>query len=306
MLSVTMLAIFIAGVVVRKLDGIKDRVLWKLNGDISTLVIGKYRDALPKECGISEDKKKLLNFCISSGTEAPRFAILGDSKAEALFFGMAHEAQTGMHSLLIGSTKLPKHDARQDDPRQIRNRLALQAVIDNPSVKVVVLVNALRGTFKVQKDTGFVTKEAVSADAAGWLATYALAIQRLEEAGKRVVFVIDNPTFPDPRSCISGGMTTSPFLNQILRRKLNPRCDIHYTDHLEGTGPYRQFIRDLAAANPNLTIYDPTPLLCNIDKNRCTITNDGKFLYSYSDHYSDYASSLIATDLLPVLKKISH
>lgn len=305
-LGLVMLAIFVAGVAVRKLDGVKSRVLWKLNGDVNTLTIGKDRHALRKECGVPDERRKPLHYCYSSGDEPPRFAVLGDSKAEALYFGLAREAQPGMHGLLIGSTKLPKHDAPPGDPSQARNRLALGAIIDNPSVKVVVLANALRGTFKADKETGFVTPEAAAADAAGWLATYTQAIQSLEQAGKRVVFVIDNPTFPDPRSCISGGMTSSPFLNQFVRRKPNPRCDIRHTDHLEGTAPYRRFVADLAAANPSLTIYDPTPLLCDIAANRCSTTRDGKFLYSYSDHYSDYANSLIARDLLPVLAEIGR
>ena len=165
--------------------------------------------------------------------------------------------------------------------------------------------NALRSTFKLNEDTGFIEGDTAST-AAGWIAVYGEAIRRIEQAGKRVVFVVDNPTFPDPRSCISGGMTSSSFLNQFLYRKQNPRCTIRYTDHLAGTGAYRQFVAALAKNHPQLTVYEPTPLLCDISLNECAITRDGKYLYSYSDHISDFANSLIARELIPVIESLAR
>ncbi len=302
LLGMAMLLLFLAGVAIKKLDGFKSRALSKLNGDVSTLTIGKDRNALRNECGLPEAQKHSFQFCLSDGSEAPRFAVLGDSKAEALYFGLARESQPGMHGVLIGSVRPPRQDASTDDPQQVKNRLAFQTILDSPSIKVVLFVIALRDTFKINSDTGFIEGNTTSA-AAYWMTTYDEAIRRIEQAGKRAVFVIDNPTFPDPRSCISGGMTSSSFLNQFLRRKPNPRCAIRYTDHLAGTGAYRQFAADLAKANPHLMIYDPTPLLCDISRGECSIVRDGKYLYGYSDHISDYANSLIARDLLPAIEK---
>jgi len=120
-----------------------------------------------------------------------------------------------------------------------------------------------------------------------------------------VVFVIDNPTFPDPTSCISGGATSSPFLNRFLRRKKNPHCTIRYPDHLAGTQAYRQFVDELQRLHPRLVVYDPTPLLCDIPGNLCAMTEGEKFLYSYGDHVSDYANSKIARDMLPVIRGLA-
>lgn len=297
LLGLTMLLLFVAGVTIRKLDGLKFRALSKLNGDVSTLTIGKDRNALQMECGIPETQKPLFKFCLSNNSHAPYFAVLGDSKAEALYYGLARESRPDIGGVLIGSIRPPKLESPIDDPYEIKNRLAFQTILDNPKIKVVMFVVALRSTFRINDDTGFIEGDTASV-ATDWIRRYSEAIARIEHAGKRAVFVIDNPTFPDPRSCISGGMTSSPFLNQFLRRKPNPRCTIRYTDHLAGTGAYRQFVAALGRANPHLTIYDPTPLLCDIPRNECSITRDGKFLYSYSDHISDYANSLIARDLL--------
>jgi hypothetical protein len=42
-------------------------------------------------------------------------------------------------------------------------------------------------------------------------------------------------------------------------------------------------------------------LLCDIPADLCTISKDGKFLYSYDDHISDHAGMLMAKDMLPLI-----
>lgn len=304
-LGLTMLLLFAAGVAIRKLDGVKFRALSRLNGDVGTLSLGADRNHLHKECGLPEPERQRFQFCLSSDGEAPRFAVLGDSKAEALFYGLARESKPGMRGVLIGSVRPPKRGAPATDSRQTKNRLALQSVLDDPAIKVVVFIVALRSTFPVNGDTGFVEGNVAPAMADG-IAAYSDAIHKIDAAGKRAMFVIDNPTLPDPRSCISGGMTSSDFLNQFIRRNPNARCTIRYADHLAGTKVYRQFAADILKANPSLTIYDPTSLLCDTSRDECSISRDGKFLYSYSDHISDYANTLIAREMYPVLEKLAR
>jgi hypothetical protein len=295
-----MLMLFAGGIIIRKFDGFKMRHLNMLNGDVATLTIGADRSAQQEACGVAEAQKHLFQFCLSDKREAPRLAVLGDSKAEALYYGLARESAPGMRWLLIGSVWAPKEDAQADDRQQLKNRLAFQSVTDNPSIKLVALVVAMRDIFPVNGETGFIEG---NADASA-IDIYSRAIRQLEQAGKRVVFVLDNPTFPDPRSCINGGLTSNPLLNKFLWRKSKSRCTISYTDHLAGTDAYRRFVAELGQRNPGLTVYDPTPLLCDIRGDRCTITRDGKFLYSYADHISDYANSLIAHDLLPAVYRL--
>lgn len=304
-LCLAMLLLFAAGVTIRKMDGLKFRVLSRLNGDVSTLVLGEDRGSLLHQCGVPDEQKDLFQFCLSQGEQAPRFAVLGDSKAEALFYGLARETTRHMPGLLIGSVTPPRSGEPANDIRQqTRDRVAFQTIVDNASVRVVVLIVALRSTFPANSVTGFPEGD-IGFAAAKWSAIYTQAIRRLEQAGKKVIFVIDNPTLPDPRSCIGGGMTSSPLLNRVLRRKPNPRCTIQYSEHLAGTAGYRQFAAELVRLNPALTVYDPTPLLCDISRNECSTAINGNFLYSYSDHLSDYANSLIAKDLLPMMEKMA-
>lgn len=302
MLCLTIFLLGAAGLVVKKLDGFRSRQFSMLNGESDTIVLGADRGKLQHECSIVETQKPIFQYCLSSGHEQPRFALLGDSKGEALFYGLVRESKPNNQWMMIGSVYPPELDTADVDRQQFKNQLALQTIINNPSIKVVVLTVALRAIFPLNEDSGFIAPNA--APSPGKIAAYSMAIQQLEQAGRRVVFVIDNPTFPDPTSCISGGATSNPFLNQFLRRKESPRCTIRYADHLAGTLTYRQFVGELKRLHPDLTVYDPTPLLCDIPHNVCTITQDGKFLYSYGDHISDYANSMIARDMLPLVRKL--
>ena len=299
MLCLSMLALGAVGLTIKKQDGFKSRQFSMLSGDYDSMQLGADRGKLHHECGLSGAQKTAFQYCLRGGTQPPRYALLGDSKGEALFYGLVREAKPDRQWMMIGSVFPQELEAATDDHQQMKNRLALETVVHNPAIEVVALTVALRGIFPVDSNTGFIT----TTPAPDKTASYSQTIQRLEQAGKRVVFVIDNPTFPDPTSCISGGVTASPFLNQFLRRKENPLCTIRYTDHLAGTRAYRQFIGELQRLHPGLTVYDPTPLLCDIPRNLCTITHEGKFLYSYGDHISDYANTLIARDMLTVIEK---
>jgi peptidoglycan/LPS O-acetylase OafA/YrhL len=304
MLCLAMFVLGAAGLAVKKLDGFKSRQFSMLHGETSTIVLGADRGGLQNECGISGAQKSNFQYCLKGGQEEPRYALLGDSKGEAVFYGLVRESEPDMRWVMIGSVYPPESDVAPEDRQQLKNQLALQTIARSPSIKVVVLAVALRSIFPLNNDTGFIAPNDVASP--GKIATYSRAIQQLEQAGKRVVFVMDNPTFPDPTSCISGGATTSLFLNQFLRRKESPHCAIRYTDQLAGTQAYRQFIAELKRLHPGMVVYDPTPLLCDIPRNVCTITREEKFLYSYGDHISDYANSMIAREMLPVIRELAH
>ncbi|WP_258168466.1 SGNH hydrolase domain-containing protein [Paraburkholderia sp. BL21I4N1] len=55
--------------------------------------------------------------------------------------------------------------------------------------------------------------------------------------------------------------------------------------------------------HPDLTVYDPTSVLCDSQRNVCPMTMNGKYLYSYGDHMSDYANGLVAERFLPLVRR---
>ena len=296
-LCVTMAALLAIGVVIKKQDGFHGRQDGLLNGDVSTLGVGWDRAVHRKECGVSADLMPALRYCLASGTGAPRYAVLGDSKAEALFYGLARELPADQPGALIGTVIPPAaHLATADRERATSqsSQSAVQSVLASPSIKLMIWVVALRNTFPTERSTGFVAGNKLPEEV---LDFYGAVIRQASKAGKRVMIVIDNPTLPDPRSCVSGPLTTSPSLANVLRRNQDPRCKLRYSEHLAGTAPYRAFVEELRRRYPELLVYDPTPKLCDIANDSCSIVQDGKFLYSYSDHISDFANSMIARNM---------
>jgi peptidoglycan/LPS O-acetylase OafA/YrhL len=296
-LSGVMVMLILVGIITKNSHGFKFRNTSMLNGDPSTLTLGANKKQLIKACGIDPEiqKSKKIKFCYSSQQETLTNIIVGDSKGEALYFSLAQQSLPHQGWRLIGST------APLDIYRQGENaKIIFDSIINNPDIKTVVLANALRTIFPLDKNSGSILDNP-ALNSGELLTAYNDTIHRLQDAGKRVVFLIDNPTLPDPRNCISGGLTSFSWLNEFLSRKQNPDCSLPFNTHIQRSKPYLDFVRTLQQDNPALLVYDPTPLLCDSARNRCSIQEGRNFLYSYSDHISDYAGLKIARQLLQQL-----
>jgi len=292
-LSLWMVAVLLMSHAVNRLDGLKFRHHGMLNADPTTLIVGAERGTLQPTCTLAAEDMHLFKWCFNDGkTNPPNHALIGDSKGEALVYSLMRKSPAEHGWLMLG----PINILRADNDA---GRAAFSALESNPNLQVIVMANALRGLFPLDADTGLIANSAVDMEAIDQMvATYTRKITQWQSLGKRVVFVVDNPTLPDPNSCITGGLTPFESLNKVLRRAENPYCKLKYSDHMKGTAPFQQFITKLKRANPALLVYDPLPLLCDIPADICTIERDGKFLYSYGDHISDHAGMLIADQLL--------
>lgn len=292
-LSFCMFITFCVAFYIKSNHGFGYRQYEKLNGDASTMVIGADRATHKHECGLQVDKMQGVEWCIHDNKLAsPNYAVLGDSKGEALYYGLSRESRPSQSWLMIGPVNFLSGYTSG------LAKVAMDRVTLDPKINLVVLGNALRGITKLNPSTGFIDYEVGADKVETWVSAYTSAIEHLQVAGKQVIFVMDNPTFPDPGSCISGEMTGSALLNHFIYRNSNTYCQIAYSDHLKGTAPYREFVRQLAQRNPKLLVIDSAPELCDAEKGVCSILEGRRFLYSYGDHISDYASSKIAKKIL--------
>jgi peptidoglycan/LPS O-acetylase OafA/YrhL len=302
-LSALMLCIGVAGFMVYKTKGFQARHAGLLNADPASLEMGADRERWTNECGIPLEAKKILNSCYSPKDQKATHAVWGDSKGEAIFYGLAREAmnQKAPAWMMIGNTVPMIGEISRFNAKDIRrNKYALQALLENQDIELVLLAPAVRSLFSL-KDV--YSKELMDSSVYFDEALQGMSntIKALEGAGKRVGFLVDHPGFPDPKSCISGGLTNSEFLNQFLFRKENPLCSTTYEQHIHTNERYRLFVKKLQENHPSLIVYDPTNLVCDMANNHCGIAKDGQFLYSYGDHYSDYGNSMVAKDFLTKL-----
>ena len=299
-LCLWMVAVLLMSHGINRFDGLKFRHHGMLNADPSTLIVGTERGTLNNSCTLPPDKQELLMWCFQDGKLVlPNHVVLGDSKGEALIYSLIRSSPPEDSWAMMGPINLL---SGEDNPL---NKAAYAAIDNNPDMKVVVLSNALSGMFRLDPLTGLIAQHSTSEEIDAHVATYSRMIRHWQASGRHVVFVIDNPTLPDPNSCISGGLTRFELLNTVLQRQQNPQCLLRFTDHLKGTAAYQEFITKLKHDNPDLLVYDPLPLLCDIPADTCTIAKEGKFLYSYGDHISDHAGMLMAKDMLPLINAMN-
>ncbi len=294
-LCVAMLAMLLVGHTINVQKGLPFRHDQILAADTRTKVVGEDRARLRPTCLLSGTQLQGMDWCLSEGVAAPDYVVLGDSKGEALYYGMVREFAPRRHGVVMGPVNLLWGQEHQ----QVKS--AMEAIDAHASLRDIFLVNALRGMFRVNAETGLIDGALGEPALLDMLSRYTQVIAHWSAMGRRVIFVKDNPTFPDPNDCINGGMTSSPWLNQVFFRQGNSRCRLPYSTHLAGTDAYQHFVARLQQANPKLIVLDPTPWLCDIPANLCTVTQEGRFLYSYDDHISDYANSRIARNLLSKL-----
>lgn len=299
-----MICLLSFGITLRKQDGFKQRHQAQMIADPSTIVLGQFRDEIRRPCHIIQQMPSDLD-CFEDVRDPVRYALLGDSKAEALFYGLTSVSTEQGRWLLVDGVHPPPPNASTLtlDEHLAKSKVTFELINKDPQIKVVVLANALRGIFPIDLKTGMISGVGNSELQ---LQNYDELIRSLEQAGKSVIFVIDNPTFPDPTSCISGGLTNSNFLNHIFYRKANPYCTIRYEDQLEGTKAYRDWVTQLASKHPKMKLIDLPSYLCNVLENSCATTENGSFLYSYSDHISDYAAKKIGTAITTMADQLQR
>lgn len=285
------------GVVLRKKDGFKHRHEHVLSANPNTMVVGEFRNEMLRPCELALPISPDLD-CFGDKREPIKFAMLGDSKAEALYYGLTSVSSEKGHWLLVDGIH-PTPLGAGADPRIAQ---VFESVSKTPHIEVVAIANTLSSLFPLDKQTGLITSN--SADPFSQLDIWSKQISALENAGKKVIVIVDNPTFPDPTSCIEGGLTSSDFFNHVFTRRANPYCSIHYDQFLKGTQPYLEWLKSLQQLHPNLIIFDTSPYLCDVKNNLCTITEGSNFLYSYSNHISDYAAKKIGLALTPIVDQL--
>jgi len=252
------------------------------------------------ECGLSnEDKLKFT--CLKDSRAGVKYALLGDSKAEAIVSGLIRTSHEGARWLMIakGSQATPvplisDNPAYQDYQPGIA--LAVKAINANPEIENVVLVTATRNLFQLKNDTDIEdlnNSEFYAAALKGLQAT----IDQFKAKNKKVTLVVDNPTLPHPEDCLLR-VTTSSLINALLNKTLNKRCQLPIERHLLLSKKYRDLLEELEHNNPGVVkIFDTTPFMCDQDKGMCETKQNGKLMYIFTDHISDYAAGKIGKSL---------
>ncbi|HZV65988.1 MAG TPA: acyltransferase family protein [Telluria sp.] len=288
-------------------DGLPFRSVVALNAEIASGFDGGYAGTTVNECGITNAQDRtLFASCLKDSRQKPSFALLGDSKAGVLIGGLIRTSTENGRWLFIGGTNqfgAPIPVLSQTwffKPYQKLVNTALDAIDGNPGIRTVVLAVGTRHLFPLKNEA--IVDELPHATQQDYLAALDglnATVDQIIRAGKKVVFVVDNPTLPDPKECLVR-KTSLSILNRsaFVSKKVNWRCSMALDAHIALTAKYRTLLSAVQARHPDkVAVFDTTKYMCDIEENRCQPYKGGRFLYSFGDHISDYAAGLIGKDL---------
>ncbi|SDG51421.1 Peptidoglycan/LPS O-acetylase OafA/YrhL, contains acyltransferase and SGNH-hydrolase domains [Paraburkholderia phenazinium] len=308
---ILMLGVAYLGGMTYQRHGLGFRKGYSPDADVTTATLGAGHEFVDLTCGVPSADRHLFQFCATDKRATSHFAVWGDSKADALYWGLVRKSTPGMSWTLVARASCPPmagvHEIKAnaaDDGEECpeANKAALRMLLGNPALTAIVLVAASRDIVGPQFAYDGSSQATISA--AGDGLDNAVAV--LLHAGKRVVLVLDNPELRDPRQCMDRRPLAWPFVRHLLGVSdinATQRCAISYRSYLDGTSAYRSIVDQIKAHHPDLTLYDPTSVLCDSQRNVCPMTMNGKYLYSYGDHMSDYANGLVAGQFLALLRR---
>jgi peptidoglycan/LPS O-acetylase OafA/YrhL len=284
-------------------DGVPTRAVARLNPGLSTGWDGGERGLTVKTCGLLDDgDRKFIKYCVQDARQPPTYALLGDSKAQALFAGLARTSEEGGRWVMLAGngTDGATEPLLSDNPlyrnHQTALEVALKTINANEDIRVVVFASATRVLFQLANDFSVEDlPESTNYDVA--LEGMDRAVKEIVSHGRKIVFVVDNPTLPDPRDCVTRN-SGNAFLDRLLPAKSIDGCHVSLDRHLRLTSKYRDLLRAIQGKYPaDVMLFDTTPYMCSAIDDVCASYRDGHFMYGHTDHVSDYAAGLIGKGL---------
>ena len=256
-------------------------------------------------CGVPPEQAKELKRCTHDSRGPVRFALIGDSKAEAVFHGIVRTSTAAGRWMFIGGAtdhtvvEPVLSDWDRYSTYQVPSRIALDAVTRDRNVETVVIVAATRSLFHLgtTADINGLPSSPYYAQAYDGMSRY---VKRLVDAGKKVVLVVDHPTLPDPKLCLKDARVTwhGRIGNFLAIGHADPRCEISLDRHHELATQYRKLLEEVRKVAPDrIYLFDQEPYLCDMAKRRCGAYDGDVLQYSFADHVSDAASTRIGAAL---------
>jgi peptidoglycan/LPS O-acetylase OafA/YrhL len=245
--------------------------------------------------------------CSMDTRGVPRYALLGDSKAQVLYPSLARSANASNWLFVTAFPWIGDSEIYRSD--NLFKPGAAEAIIDwliaRKDIETIVVSLAARRLFALNTWAVFGLDELPKSQ--NYAVAYSgvnLAIKRMVAGGKKVIFIVDNPTLLEARVCVQRN-TDIPYFGVVFDSDRRPGCVISLEYHKVVREQYLRLVENLKRENPQLVVYDPTNLLCDVAKGECSFEKEGKFLYSYYDHISTFAASLIAAELIPLVDSVS-
>jgi SGNH domain (fused to AT3 domains) len=292
-----MVAIGFVGLNTYKRDGLRFRSVVQDNIDMYSGEDGGL-PTFATSCDFLKPEDAKHFSCKIDSRGEPKYALIGDSKAIALWAGLFRTSTEGHTWMYINVVPVLSDDPIYNYFNKIPVETAIDIIGNKRSVDSVAIAAASRSLFQLAND--FSIEDLPSSK------NYRSALDGLDRVvtkliafGKNVVLVMDNPTLPHKEDCIDR-KTSSSFINSIVLgpRKPNPNCHFAIETFRQLSKQYRDMLFEIERKHPGrVRIFDATDILCDAQKGVCSIEKNGRLLYDLTDHISDYGSTLVGAAL---------
>ncbi|MCS4609151.1 acyltransferase [Enterobacter kobei] len=309
-LTGTMMILLCLGLLTSYQNGIPNRDFVKLSPDRKS----GYGGGMPKNialgCGATtEHQKKYIPNCFHDSRGESTYGLIGDSKSMALFPGLMRTAKDAYWTYAGGTSKIDGKnnitmpvitDDNDYSIYQEASKASIDVLVKDNNIKYVVYVIAARAIFQLKTDYHIHDLPASNKYQTAFNGLM-VGVKQLIDSGKKVVFVIDNPTLPYPEDCLVRNIQI-PVIGKKLTNR-NKGCEITLEEHYTLSKKYNDLLEEIQSTHPGeIFLFDTVNILC--DKEKCKQTKDGHYLYGVTDHISDYASGVVGSRLNEYLKKL--
>lgn len=257
-------------------------------------------------------------YCRLNRDAAPDILILGESHGVSLYPALAEALSSGTKIVadIGGGGCVPfrdvtSYDRKSSEQDKARCRVIINQVLDTVALRAETVLLVSRGPLYLSgkgfAPNGFADEQyhdralsssshpGLSGHAAIWEAGIRETLTELTTAGKRVIFVLDNPELGfDPKSCIDA----RPF--RLNKKPLRSPCAVPRADFEARNRDYRALVSKVLADFPQVILVDGAKPFC--DDQWCWAMKDGKVVYYDDDHVSLEGGRLIAREILPHLQ----
>lgn len=230
--------------------------------------------------------------------------VVGDSKAEILFRALVRSKSNlewgfigGGSAPVIPLTDKTSSISSVKDSNSISNYLAKRA-----DIKVVLIVSATRNLFKLSNDYSLdemyqdIKVEKIQEGFATWL-------NPLNQSNKKILIFRDNPTLREPTYCHGIFPAFSILSGFVQRAQEIEGCYYSLSKFNSDSSKYQSLLAHVKSIYPKTEILDLTNYFCDEPNDRCELFKNGRLLYSYTDHISDFAADFAARQLVLNLER---
>lgn len=229
-------------------------------------------------------------FCMMKDTtKMPTVVLIGDSHANHLYPALQAYSFKDENLLQLGLSSCPAvFDIPKGKCSQVTNK-ALEIAISTPSIHTVVLNSIELENFDLinEKKFNFVkeffsNEKRVADTTTFFQQAERKTFQRLIEANKRVIFILDIPRLNfHPSSCVK-----RPF--KISGQMERTPCAVPFEAWQQNHENYQKVLFDILKDFPQITVWNPTGAFC--DDKYCWAVRDNKMLYRDENHLNEVGS----------------